>query len=576
MSTELTLATVLGTDGVAPVYNPTGRWEQWNINEIYLGGPGAGKYVPKVGDVVYTVTGQAISRQIVVSINEVTLVPVLIDEDISRITQSLTEFDILFGVGPGTQSDTYRCYLDKSVQPYRLTVDARLTVAGSMCAYAKIFKGADVSAATGVVIAGVYNQSGVITSENIPLELVARNTLENYAIKAVSSCHTVQDLPDGELITVVLYRADGIEVSKRQMLIENTAFVRSLDASMRHVVGISVETPFLSASVGDQIDYPLNVALNAINLMGVVNYSDGSSVRMAVDGTRFAVQGLEAYAATIVGQTTQLVLKYKLASNEIAYGPYLGQEGHIAQPIEIRTVNVVGSYSVQLFAYPVWIDAVSGYRLEWFLYDLDRSISYNVTPYVTIYTSTRVYDPKLYGVKQTLQVGVNLRQVNGSYKNFTHVQFIDIQLNKVGSERPLIDNAPNWQVASVAGTTLMFGQGCWATYYRPTSNVYQVKVKGAATTQAEWLTNNYVRTNPLVNGFSETVAPTPTHFQLIVGDLVQEHAVSEWDQTFQFSQGPVNNGTSFLKFIYRTSEGDLYLAAAGLPTYQVDVSGNYT
>lgn len=576
MSLQDALATVIGTDNVAPVYNPLARWQIWNMNEIYLGGPGTGKFIPKIGDEVHEIIGDTITEYIVMSINEVTLVAVMRQRDISKLTEQFTENDILFGVGPGTQADTYRCYVDKSVNPHRITVDARLRVNGSMCQWAKIFKGADVSADSGVVVAGVYNQNGQIVSENIPLELVESMTSVPHAVKAVQTAKTTFDLVNGEMVTVVLYAADDFVVSKRQLLIENTAFIRSTDASRRYVSGISLETPFLSEQVNRQIDYPLNVPLNAINLMGIVEYSDGSRVRLAVDGTRFAVSGLDAYAATIIGQKTQIVLKYKLQTNEIAYGAYIGTETQISETYDIRTVDAVGNYAVQLFPYPVWIDAVSGYRLEWFLYDLDRSISYNVTPNVVINGNIRVFDPKLYGVKQTLSVTVNLRDVNGTYKNFNHVQFVDIQLNKSGTSRPDFDFLPNWEIATVAGKTPMFGRDAYATYERVTANLYKVKVVGAMNTQAAWLDKVYRPTNPLVDTYQESQAPDPTHFTVQAGvNLVQEHPLNEWNIELQMNQPVPNNGTLFLKFLKRTVDGDLQLAVAGLPLFQVDSSGNF-
>lgn len=43
---------VVGTDNVSPIYNPNGRWQVWNMEEIYLGDIAANKYVPKVNDVI--------------------------------------------------------------------------------------------------------------------------------------------------------------------------------------------------------------------------------------------------------------------------------------------------------------------------------------------------------------------------------------------------------------------------------------------------------------------------------------------------------------------------------------------
>lgn len=571
---SLDYAPVIGTDNESPVYNQDSLFHIWNMNEIYLGGAGLGKYVPKLNDLVVEITGAELTWYIVKGINEITLVPIFQQQDLSKMTEQLSENDILFGVGPGTQSDTYRVYLDKSVQPYRLTVDGRLSVKGSNTSVCKIFKGTDIST-TGRVISGMFNQNGQIVSENIPLELVAFDTITNHAIKIVTACNTTEDMVDAEVVTAVFYDTAGFVVSKRQLLVENTGFVREVNAQRKYVIGISLESPFLSTTVGNHIAYPLNVPLNALNLIGVVEYSNGDITRLAVDGTRFSVQGLDAYAATIIGQKTQIVLKYVLANGETAAGVYTGNENHISEIYTVETANANGNYAVQLFAYPVWVDAVVGYRLEWFLYDLDRSISYNVTPNVTIHGTVTPFDPKLYGVKQTISVGVNLRDVNGSYSNFNHVQFLDITLLKSGTSRPNFDQVPNWQVASVAGQVPAYGQDVYATFVRIAANSYKVKVLGAMNTLQAWLDKVYKPTNPLINPYNESVPLVPTHFIVQAGNNQQEHTIAEWNVEMSMSQAVANNGTLFIKFIKRTVDGDLQLAAAGLPLFQVDSSGNY-
>jgi hypothetical protein len=568
------IAYVVGVDNVSPVYNPSSRWQVWNMNELYLGQTGEGKYVPKVGDEVHELTGSTITRFIVMDIHPETLIPRFHQEKANLVTSSFTEDDILFGVGPGTQSDTYRVYLDRSVAPYRLAVDARLKVGGSMVSTCKLFKGANVSD-DGVVVSGVYNPNGQLVSENVPLELVAFETLTNHAIKVVMPCHTTADLLNGELVTAVFYDSLGFVVSKRQLLLENTAFIRSTDASRRYVVGITLETPFLSAVGSRSIQYPLNIPLNALNLIGVVNYNDGSSNRLAVDGTRFSVAGLDAYAATIIGQKSKLVLKYSLGVNEVAYGAYVGSDKHISEVYDITTTNMNGSYAVQLYGYPVWVDMVSGYRLEWFLYSLDRNIAFNVTPHVRINAARGVYDAKAYGVKQTLSVSVNLKDVNGTYKSFIHVQYVDVLLNKPGLERPDLDGIPNWNMSVVSGQSVPYGQGVYATYHRQTANLFHVKLDANTSDRAMWLEKVYLPTAPLFDSYRETRAPMPTHFTLVAGGVSTTYSINDWNVELTLNQSLANNSSVYLKFFQRTSDTDLHLSIAGMQIFQIDVNGNF-
>ncbi|MCP5940243.1 hypothetical protein NL351_30475, partial [Klebsiella pneumoniae] len=59
-----------------------------------------------------------------------------------------------------------------------------------------------------------------------------------------------------------------------------------------------------------------------------------------------------------------------------------------------RTMAVAadGAFTVKLFCYPVWIDEISGYRLEWYLYNLNRSVVYKVTDKVQVTPNTLAFD----------------------------------------------------------------------------------------------------------------------------------------------------------------------------------------
>ena len=288
---------IVGTDNISPIYNADRRWQVWNMDELYLGGIASNKYVPKINDLVFQITGSLVTRYIVFDINLSNLIPVLREEDSVTQTPNITADEILFGVGPGTQSDTYRVYIDKSVTPYRLSIDARLMVAGTMCRWCKIFKGS-ILTTSGNVISRMYDSSGNLISENVPLELAADVLINNHTIRNVSPCYTNNDLMDGELVTAVFYDDTGYVVSKRQLLVENTAFIKSTDVGTKYIVSIDMKSPFMSPTNVRLIQYPVNVPLASLNLIGLVTYSDGSVVEYPVNGTKFTIYGFENYVAT--------------------------------------------------------------------------------------------------------------------------------------------------------------------------------------------------------------------------------------------------------------------------------------
>ena len=567
-----------GTNTV-PVQNPEGRWTIWNYNDLFTGPTGTGIYVPNVNDEVHQIVDATKTEYVVTAIDPVTLLSTL--RVISgSVTDGEFQMNVLFGVGPGTEADTYLVYIDKSVTPYRLTVDERLSVGGSLSTYCKIFAGSDLSAATGNVISAMYDNSGNFVSENVPLELAGTwqgtALVANTAIKTVVPCKTNANLQDGEIVTAVFYDQTGFVVSKRQLCVWNTGFVRGLDQSSKEVVDISLETPFLAGANSTQITYPVNVPINGLNLVGVVTYSDGSTVSWGVDGTRFSVAGLDSYANTIVGQECPIVITYQLQAGEVAYGMENQNSDHISKIYTIVTSAVDGSYAVQLFCYPQWISALAGYQLNWFLYDLARSITYDVSNMVTIDTvNGPAFQPIAYGVHQTLKVFVNLQDVNAVYANFYHTQIVDVVLNFAASNRPAIATIPDWFVTPVSGSLPLYGQGVHATYYNPGGSSNQVLLTGDFTDFTSWLNAYFNNTLPLYNPTIETQAPTPTHFAVLAGGVRIEYPITQWNQAIILSQSLTDSSTIFLQFFQRTTQADLQLAIAGVPLWQVDSVGNY-
>lgn len=554
-----------------PIRNPDGMWQIFNRRDIYTGPNGTGQYVPNVEDEVHDIQGNEIRRFIVIAVDPTTLLSTLQAVREVSFDRDIEPSDILFGVTPST----YRMFVDRSVSPARIQPDRRLLVGASAAMYCKIFKGIDTSA-TGTVISAWYDNAGAYVGENLPMELVASDRYDNNTgIKSVQAGWTSAQLVEGETVTAVIYDAEGIVIEVKRMLVTNTGFIRSVDAFSKAVVGISLKSPFLAATNSSILNYPVNLPLNAMNLTGVVHYSNGETLELSVDGTRFSAEGLEAFAPTGVGQTAELTLKYRLQAGETAFGNLNYAEDQFSETYTVQTVAVEGRYSVQLYCYPVWVSQTAGYRLSWFLYDLERSIKYEVTPFVTIDPSTSVYSPVNYGAKQTLSVYLDLQNVNAIYREYIHVQFVDVILNHPGTRRPPTGGLPNWQVTQVAGAVPLYGKSSFMTFYQQSPSSRQVKVKGEFATQEEWLDAIYYRSRPLFNPSTETRAPEPTHFNLVVSGTSTTLSLSQWDKIITLSQQITNGDTAYLEFFKRTPDADLQLSKVGLPIFQVDALGGY-
>lgn len=543
---------IVGSDGVVPIYDPTSRWCWWNLDEIFTGGVGTGKYIPKVND--YVMDADNYTTYIVKAVDPTTLLSNLVEIKPSVLTTSFSNDDILFGVGPGTQADTYRIYYDNSVLPHILAVDARLKVGGSMCSYAKIFRGSDVSN-TGKVISRLYNQTGTLLTENIPLELAAVDSHTNHSIKTVSVCYTNENLSDGEVVTVVLYSDHGNVVSKRQLLVEKTGFIRSLDAARKYISGITLESPFINSTADGVINFPLNVPINGLNLIGVVHYSDGTTLKMPVDGTKFKLLGMDQYISTIVGQKIELVLSYALSNDETVYGAVTSDGKYVTAPYSIITTKTDGSYMVKLFGYPVWVNAVSGYRMQWYLYNLERNIVYDATMFVSYSITRAAFDPTAYGVLQRLVVMVNLNSLSGSFKSFIHTQSIDVILKYPGD-----DPRTNWLVGFESITEQpLYGDGLKAIIRNG-----KLDISSNITIYDEWLERLYYQTYPIVDLSIEVVPVVPNYFALVYDGHRYEFPIENWNKELTVEILPILNKTIYVQFFRRTPNTNLQLSVAGL------------
>jgi hypothetical protein len=443
------------------------------------------------------------------------------------------------------------------VTPHVLSVDAALKVAGTQCQYAKIFKSTDVTA-MGTVVSMVYDASGNLISNNVPLELAALDSHVNHTVKVVAPCYTTSNLVDGELVTVVFYNAAGHVVHKRQLMVEVSSFIRSINTAIRYISHISLESAFLSPTLDRVVNFPVNIPMNSLNMMGVVHYSDGSVLKLPVDGNKFKMYGVDQYVATIVGQTVNLVLSYELSPGEVAYTGLSQDSARINESYSLVTVNPNNSYAVKLFVYPEWISATDGYGLRWWMFNMDRNVYFDVTGSVTLSSQTGSYNPKGYGYQQIKNVQINLNNVSAVFKNFIHTQTVEINL----FSNPNDVNDP-WTVGHefVTGRP-NYGMGLQAKLL----NNFTVRLRSDLNTFEEWKQKVYLDTYPLQDTMNVIAPPEPTHFILTVGTMVKECAISEWNTDIALPS-EINqhlNKNLFIRFVRKIGANELQLSMAAM------------
>jgi hypothetical protein len=544
-------------------YDASGLWRIWNYNDLYTGPTGTGQYVPKPNDEVHQIIGNKIYRYLVTSVDPITSLSTLIAVDETASLSSYNAQDVLFG----SNSDNFIVFIDTSVTPYRLCIDPKAMVSGSGFQYCKVFKGTDTTT-SGTLVSQWYDASNQYVNENIPLELVASDKINNTAIKVAQQAWTTETLADGELLTAVYYTNDETVGKIYRLTVMNSGFVLSANAYAKAVVGISLECSFTSSYDDRVINFPVNVPLTALNLIGVVSFSDGSVRRYGVDGNLFSIDGLQAFAPTTVGQTRELILKYRLQAGEVAFGNTNGANDHFSEEYRLVVVAKENSYAVQLYPYPVWDPTLGAYKLAWFLYTLDRSMKYDVTNLVQINPSVALFNPTGYGIKQTLLVGLNLKDVDASYNSFNHIQYVDILLNTAPNALPAVGANNVWQVSATAGTLPMYGNGVYAVFNQTQPNSFNVKVNGDFSVFEDWLKAFYYNAQPQVDRTVEVSAPMPTHFKITLNGIDTTLPINQWNATIVLSQAMANKDTMYIKFIKRTSTNDLQLVKTALIVWQ--------
>lgn len=544
--------TVVGSDKVSPIYDETGLWKIWSYHEIWLGQVGAKHYVPKVNDwVTVPETGE---MYIVDHLDPVTLIPTLRSIKLAATNTDLTDEEVLFGIGVGSDPKTKFALLNDSVFPYVMQLDQRFTVSANLSSYARVFLGVDTNLETGTVLSKVYDASGNYIGDKVPLQLVKVNSHTNYSSYSVKRFNTTQKIKDGEKVTVVIYGDDGIVSSRTQFLVENTDLIADLNTESAYIVGIDLESSFMSPTVPNQIDFPLNLPLDTLDLMGVVKYTD-KTLRLPIDGSKFIMSGLDGMMSSIPSQPIDLVLTYILSEGETAYSIDGVNQDRITKGYKLKTSNVNLSVAVKLFGYPVWVSEAEGYTMKWWLYNKARNVWFDATNYVKFNDSHGAFNPKLYGYVQRKSVSVNLRDVSSTFIPFLHNQIVDIVLLDKAT-----DGKDCWKMSSEANG-VYFGEGIYA---RRVNALGMVTFKADFETYEDWLAAYYTKTLPLYDSTSEHGAPAPTHFIVKVGTTETEWTMDYWDKNIVIADNVQNYATASIRFIKRQIEGDLHLSVAAV------------
>lgn len=503
-------------------------------------------------------------------VDETTLIPIL-EELVPATRNGIDEKMVLLGTGPGYQSETWRLFLDTSVVPHVFLPDSRLHIHGKENTKYKVFLGTNVSEVTGTVISMNFNPNGDLLSEDLPLELVAfasTDTVDtNVAVKVPRKGFTTHKLQNGEVVTLVTYSDEGSPTSYNTLLVHNTALDRSIEQSTKYVTTVALDSPFLDKTENNTLIFPMNIPRDALAMMGVISYSDGTSKRIPIDGKRLVLSGLDNYVPMKKDQNINLVLTYHLPEGEMAMNSSMGYDRFIAVKYFGRTLQVDGSYSVNLFPIPTYVSSTYGWKMRYLLYTLDRDVVYDVTSLVEGGANTQPLNPLLFNETQDITVSLDLQKVDPRLKRFIHVQSYKVAF--MGT--PGVGTQSAWYITYEKDQEPKYGANmiCKAVRDKGLAK-WRLDISCGSKTLDDWLDRIYYRTMPLTDKYAETKPPKPTHFTLTVGQAKQSYPISAWNQILEFDTG-ATDGTGVIVQFTRLDSGEQYQLAAA-PLCFIDVS----
>lgn len=549
-------------------YEPHRGFRVWSRTEI-LTEHGTGKWVPNPGDLVFDPTQGFF---IVVDVDPFTHYSQLKPWSPPAPVVEEGDQDELVAFTSGFGGESFRMYVDTSVTPHTLSPDDRINFYRSSVDHYKVFLGTDINPDLGRVISIMFDPSGNFLGTAIPVEsrpaTVTRNGVEfSTTVKVPMVGYTSEKLEDGETVTLVAYSADGGVQKTATLIVKNTAVLRRADTSRKYIKNITLDTPFLSSADPQVVEFPINVAVEALPMTAVVHYSDGSKHRMAVDGGKFSLYGLRDYIATVVGQEFPMVLTYQLSEDEVSYNLEPTANRRLTVEYRAKTAPVDGAYEVKLYVFPVWASPELGYRLEYWLYNLDRQDFYNVTPYIEMGVNSQPFRPTDYGVLQTLTVALDLNKVDGRFAPYRHVQTFQVALMSRGDSPQ-----PNWVVHFRPDQEEGYGRDLLADLEYVNTNYWRLRLGNGFPSKELWLENLYGKIEPLFHEEKEVEAPTPTHFRVVFLHNQYEFSVEQWDDALVVNNDLRNGEALYIQWIRRTATTDLQLGISALPVKQREMT----
>lgn len=549
-----------------------------HISEIYQGQSPTlegGRVVPNVGDhVIDDSTGFSKTYRV----NSVTedlvavLSPLYSDE-----SQNNNSNDVL-NTGLSNNSVVKNIvYLDTKGIKSRMTTEHTQYVYGEEFVSCKIFLGTDTTV-TGEVISQRYNPEGVVISDVIPLEEISDSP--NTPPSAGSSVRGIKRVPvtvvdatqltEGSLVTIVYYTATNSSKSMDTFVVTMTDAIRDTDYNTKAIQSIDLVSP-LVADIGGYDsavilnDYGVPFATNSLQCD--VTYTDGSVVRLDVDGVKIRLIGVSEFDHFSLGQPTSLTLAYYPAPNEAVIG-VTGTSVRVKTKQYLLANNKADeAFALKVFIEPVWGGPTVGYNIRYWVLNDENSFMVepagsNIFLEGDVDSGTASYNPRLYGTKQHLLVRLNVDgQLPGSYPTHPMTQRVAVTLNT-----PTAEGLDPWIIDYPTDGTGTLGLRSRIRYISSANTLDIRSPMGDYSNLEEMLDALYEPSYPIYDPTLQFTALKPTHIRIEVPGFTHTMPIEDWSAYIDTTGFTITgNSTGRLVWLLRNSTNDPFKILSTTP-----------
>jgi len=500
-------------------------FKTWSRSEVWTGPTGTGQFVPNLNDLIFDVPNNTCYKTTNVDYTSGL-------SQWERFTfaslNGATDTDVLIGIGPGADSETWRLHVSKVTIPFEARFDLRLVIPGSEASYIKVFKMID-NQIHGNVISAMYDSNDDWVTDAIPiiqgpLPGIIPNAFLLYGgqYRTVSPFYLTHSVETGEPLYVKVYNAAGIPISEYRVLAHVTDNIPSGNLAVKHVSNITLETRFLSETVSDLIQVPKNINLASLVLMARTHYSTGATTGLSpVDGTKFTLLNGQSFIAGIDNQIIPVRLKYTLGGDESGDGVVTNSgERFITRLYRVQVMPTNYSYSVKTMNFLDWDSANNRYNMVSYLYSLDRLESFNVSDINVFGVTGDVFTGIPGSGDRQHVISVDLEDISPSYNEFRYIQ--DVECNALASGT---SGGVRWRITNNPGETPY--EALIASVTELGGN-YIINLGNGLPDLATWLENTYEVQGPLLLPL-EAEPLVPTHIRLTYASLSIQVPIANWN-----------------------------------------------